>query len=81
MLLKCFEVVEGDDAMAILSMFSKPRHQYHLHVDLVRGSWPRLLVIHQRDLNLVKELVVGILCFGRRDHALDRPSLKNCPNG
>ena len=67
--------------MAILSMFSEPSHQDQLHVDLVRGLWDRLLVIHQSDLNLVKELVVGILCFGRRDHALDRPSLKYCPNG
>ena len=71
MLLKCFKVVKGDDAMAILSIFSEPSHQYQLHVDLVRGLWDRLLVIHQSDLNLVKELVVGILCFGRRDHALD----------
>ena len=67
--------------MVILSMFSEPSHQYQLHVDLVRGLWDRLLVIHQSDLNLVKELVVGILCFGRRDHALDRPLLKNGPNG
>ena len=67
--------------MAILSMFSEPSHQDQLHVDLVRGRWDRLLVIHQSDLNLVKELVVGILCFGRRDHALDRPSLKYGPNG
>ena len=67
--------------MAILSMFSEPSHQDQLHVDLVRGLWDRLLVIHQSDLNLVKELVVGILCFGRRAHALDRPSLKYGPNG
>ena len=76
MLLKCFKVVKGDDAMAILSMFSEPSHQDQLHVDLVRGLWDRLLVIHQSDLNLVKELVVGILCFGRRDHPLDRHSQK-----